>query len=110
MSLNNVSNINLKNHSYYSLKEYSYFMLANQIYKSQKEQKKNEKRISNAAAENQNLRSSVFRNPVQQKNSRNRDDILNSSMRSIQRGSNANLDNMSLAASEQKLQSMNMMN
>lgn len=29
MVLNNIQNVNLKNHSYYSLKEYAYFMLAN---------------------------------------------------------------------------------
>lgn len=33
MVLNNIQNVNLKNHTYYSLKEYAYFMLANQIYK-----------------------------------------------------------------------------
>ena len=42
MVLNNVTSVNIKCHSYYTLKEFSYFMLANQIYKSQKEQKKNE--------------------------------------------------------------------
>jgi len=34
MVLNNIHNVNLKNHQYYTLKEFSYFMLANQIYKS----------------------------------------------------------------------------
>ena len=70
MVLNNIQNVNLKNHSYYSLKEYAYFMLANQVSKSSAEEKRDQARLSNLDGDsrasvltaNQNLRSNIFRN------------------------------------------------
>lgn len=90
MILNNIQNVNLKNHTHYSLKEFSYFMLANQIYKSKSDEMIQQARISNIDSRNgsvltanQNLRSNIFRNQFQQRNSRNEnEDLLNSSMRS----------------------------
>ena len=64
MVLNNIHNVNLKNHQYYTLKEFSYFMLANQIYKSQNEDNARFSAMDNNLDSilNQNLRSNIFRN------------------------------------------------
>lgn len=64
---------------------------------------------------NQNLRSNIFRNQFQQKNSRNNnEDLLNSSMRSTQsiRGQTPHqiYDDTHSVASEQKMQQQNIMN
>ena len=64
-------------------------------------------------AANQNLRSHIFRNQQMQKNARNKDDILNSSMKStasVQRVSGATFDNIQVPSSEQKMQKHNIMN
>ena len=70
MVLKNIFNVNLKCQSYFSLKEFSYFMLANQIYKSQTEEKDEQIRMSQVGI-NQNIRSNIFQNKKMQKNGRN---------------------------------------